>query len=265
MTENENFADSTYDAWKVKGVSVYSGGLWLSAMRVAVEMCKILEINDNWSTKITNLLPNAIKHYENRLWKDGYYYYDDSGSENSNSLMADALQGHFNLLICEIEPILPKDRVKSMLNKIYEFNFKKFNENLHKFSKDSKKRGLGVVNGMKIGKIGTKIDEASFQSRETWIGVCYTLAALLILEGEKEKGLEIVESIYEGVWNCGFHFQTPEAILEGFFSFLLFFFHTKLFNNNKDGRYRAASYMRPLSISSVLYALNNKQFIKKEE
>lgn len=226
--ENEGFPDSTYDAWKTKGVSAYCGGLWISALRISLEICKILE-NDlksnqdfsEWKKKIEKLFPTALKYYEIQLWKGedqnngGFYYYDNSKSKNSNSLMADAFQGHFNLLICGIEPVLNREKVNSMLSKIYRFNFQEFNQKLSK-------KGCGMVNGMKTEECVPKIDQASNQSKEVWIGVCYTIAALFLLEGEKEKAYEILKSIYENVWNRGYHFQTPEAVMGGL-PFLPFF------------------------------------------
>jgi non-lysosomal glucosylceramidase len=41
MIENEGFPDQTYDIWSAKGVSAYSGGLWLGCYKQQVN-CPIL-------------------------------------------------------------------------------------------------------------------------------------------------------------------------------------------------------------------------------
>lgn len=94
----------------MKGLSVYSGGLWLAALKSAIEICKILEnsssssSNQNelkeWRQKIEKILEKGSKYYESQLWDEdiGCYIYDNTKSPNSVAILADALEGHFNLL-----------------------------------------------------------------------------------------------------------------------------------------------------------------------
>lgn len=207
----------------------------------------------NGDKKIEKTLEKAAKYYESQLWDEdiGCYIYDNTNSPNSVAILADALEGHFNLLVCGVEPVLPEDKVRKMLQRIYYYNFLVYNSKLAQ-----RKQGLGVVNGIRINKSKKVVDdsfenfpkfeaslvEGSFQARESWIGVCYTLAALLMLYDEKQKAIEIIKSVYQGVWNGGFHFQTPEAVFP-------------------DASFRATSYMRPLSVSSIVYVLQNKELL----
>lgn len=103
--------------------------------------------------------------------------------------------------------------MKKMLKRIYYYNFLIYNSKLAQ-----KKQGLGVVNGIRINKSKKIVDdsfedftkfeaslvEGSFQARESWIGVCYTVAALLILYDEREKAIEIIKSVYQGLNNFYF-------------------------------------------------------------
>jgi uncharacterized protein (DUF608 family) len=42
VPENSGYPDQTYDSWVVRGVSAYSGGLWLAALRAGEETARIL-------------------------------------------------------------------------------------------------------------------------------------------------------------------------------------------------------------------------------
>ena len=110
------------------------------------------------------------------------------------------------IIVCGVEPILPEEKVKKMLQRIYYYNFELYNTKLAE-----SKQGLGAVNGIKVlkskivdnkdkdfVKFDAKVVEGSFQARESWTGVCYNLAALFILYGEKDKAFEIIKSVYQG-------------------------------------------------------------------
>ena len=42
VPENSGYPDQTYDSWVVRGVSAYSGGLWLAALRAGEETARTL-------------------------------------------------------------------------------------------------------------------------------------------------------------------------------------------------------------------------------
>lgn len=63
---------------------------------------------------------------------------------------------------------MPKQNVKKVLRKIYDFNVCKF-----------KNATMGALNGMMPN--GTK-DRTSMQSEEVWTGVTYALASLMAKE-----------------------------------------------------------------------------------
>ena len=55
-----------------------------------------------------------------------------------------------------------------------------------------------------------------------------------------KSDLEIIKSIIDSTYNLGYGFQTPEAW-------------------EKNGRYRALSYMRPLSIWAIQWAIDQEK------
>ncbi|KAG2375023.1 hypothetical protein C9374_010027 [Naegleria lovaniensis] len=235
LIENEDFPDTTYDAWIVTGVSAYSGGLWIAALQCANQMALLLKDTET-SDRLKQLIPSALQSYESKLWDDtnSYYHYDTSSHPQHDSIMADHLHGPFMLLLIghqlyqqgEIESpyaIFPfnMERVRKSFDTVLQHNIKHF----------QKVTGIGgVINGIRPHT--KQVDSTSLQSREVWTGTSYVVAALALLLGHEKDGFDLVESIFsKGAWSLkfGFWFQTPEAITE-------------------NGEYRALGYMRPLAV-----------------
>ncbi|KAJ9159051.1 hypothetical protein P3X46_024582 [Hevea brasiliensis] len=119
---------------------------------------------------------------------------------------------------CGLLPIVDKEKARSALEKIYNYNVLKV--------KDGK---LGAVNGMLPDG---RVDLSSMQSREIWSGVTYAVAATMIQEDLMDMAFHTANGIYETAWSeggLGYSFQTPECW-------------------NTDGQYRSLCYMRPLAI-----------------
>ena len=132
--------------------------------------------------------------------------------------------------------VLPAEQIKSALKTIYEFNVQKYDGGRH-----------GAVNGMKPNGC---VDCSSVQSNEVWTGVTYSLSATMIFHGMFKEGFHTASGIYRSSWQrYGMAYQTPEA-----------------FRKNKT--FRSLGYMRPLSIWSIQYAIENYQsslVVKSEE
>jgi len=237
MIENEGFPDQTYDVWYASGVSAYSGGLWLAALGVAVEIGKIVgdeEFSEYWGEK----QKLGAKVYEEALWDEegGYYKYDCANNRHSSSIMADMLCGHWFIKACGLPPFLPEERVKSCLTKIFEMNVERFSQLAQPHlprRKQGKNQLIGAVNGMLPNG---KIDTTALQSSEVWTGTSYALAANLLQEGMVEEAFATAYGVYDSAYNrFGYFFQTPEAW-------------------NQYGHYRSISYMRPLAIWAIQWA-----------
>ena len=232
MVENEGFPDQTYDAWSVFGCSAYCGGLWLACLTAAKKIAKIL--GDKQQMKIySSTLRKAKKVFEKKLWNEsgGYYFYDSSSTQVSDSIMADQLAGNWYVKCCELPSIVSEEHAKSSMKTVLRLN-------LDQFSTNGK---LGLVNGMRPNG---KVDKMCLQSVEVWTGTCYSVASHLILLDMKEDAMKVVRAIVHSTYDLGYGFQTPEAW-------------------DSQGRYRALAYMRPLAIWAVQWAIQLKNRNKK--
>lgn len=233
MIENEGFPDQTYDAWTVTGVSAYCGGLWVAALQAASAMAR--EVGDMESADyFLSRFHKAKVVYDEELWNGSYFNYDNSGSSTSSSIQADQLAGHWYARAIGLSPIVDEDKVRSALEKIYNFNVLKVHGGTR-----------GAVNGMLPDG---RVDMSALQSREIWSGVTYSLAAVMIQEDMTDMAFKTAAGIYETVWSqkgLGFAFQTPEAW-------------------NTDDEFRSIAYMRPLSIWAMQWALTKTSLFNQD-
>ncbi|XP_031266962.1 non-lysosomal glucosylceramidase [Pistacia vera] len=225
LIENDGFPDQTYDTWTVHGVSAYCGCLWLAALQAAAAMA--LQLGDKpFAELCKSKYLKAKPAFEEKLWNGTYYNYDSGSSSNSKSIQADQLAGQWYTASSSLPPLFDEIRIRSALQKIYDFNVMKI-------------RGgrMGAVNGMHPNG---KVDETCMQSREIWAGVTYGVAATMILAGMEKEAFTTAEGIFTAGWSeegYGYWFQTPEAW-------------------TIDGHFRSLIYMRPLSIWAMQWALS---------
>ncbi|KAK4747682.1 hypothetical protein SAY87_014268 [Trapa incisa] len=225
MIENDGFPDQTYDAWSVTGVSAYCGGLWVAALQAASAMAR--EVGDSDSASYFWVKYQKAKTVYDSLWNGSYFNYDNSDSIASKSIQADQLAGQWYARACGLLPIADEEKVRSALEKVYNFNVMKVKGGLR-----------GAMNGMLPDG---RIDISAMQSREIWAGVTYSVAAGMIHEGMTDMAFQTAYGIYETSWSengLGLAFQTPESW------------------NNED-QYRSLCYMRPLAIWAMQWALSN--------
>ncbi|KAJ6705013.1 NON-LYSOSOMAL GLUCOSYLCERAMIDASE [Salix purpurea] len=225
LIENDGFPDQTYDAWTVHGVSAYCGCLWLAALQAAAAMA--IQLGDKYFAELCkSKFAKAKSAFESKLWNGSYFNYDSGSSSNSKSIQADQLAGEWYMASSGLPPLFDDVKIRSALNKIYDFNVMKV-------------RGgkMGAVNGMHLNG---KVDETCMQSREIWSGVTYAVAATMILSGMEDKAFTTAEGIFTAGWSeegYGYWFQTPEAW-------------------TTDGHFRSLIYMRPLAIWGMQWALS---------
>ncbi|GMY07917.1 non-lysosomal glucosylceramidase-like [Fagus crenata] len=232
MIENEGFPDQTYDAWSVKGVSAYSGGLWVAALQAASAMA--CEVGDKAAANHFWVKYQKAKAVYDTLWNGSYFNYDNSGGSSSASIQADQLAGQWYTRACGLSPIVDEDKIRSTLEKIYNYNVLKVKEGMR-----------GAVNGMLPDG---RVDLSAMQSREIWSGVTYSVAATMIQEEMVEMAFQTAVGVYETAWSqegLGYSFQTPEGW-------------------NTNDQYRALCYMRPLAIWAMQWALTKPELSKPE-
>ncbi|MBA0783351.1 hypothetical protein Gotri_001079 [Gossypium trilobum] len=232
MIENEGFPDQTYDAWPVDGVSAYSGGLWVAALQATASIAH--QVGDDEAAAYFHTKYQKAKSVYATLWNGSYFNYDNTANSSSRCILADQLAGQWYTGASGLMPIADNDKVRTALQKIYDFNVLKV------------KGGMcGAVNGMLPDG---RVDMTGMQSREIWAGVTYALAATMIQEGMVETAFKTAAGAHEAAWSqqgLGYSFQTPEAW-------------------NTDEEYRSLCYMRPLAIWAMQWALTNPKLSTEE-
>ncbi|XP_022141854.1 non-lysosomal glucosylceramidase-like isoform X2 [Momordica charantia] len=231
MIENDGSPDQTYDLWTVKGVSAYCGGLWVAALQAASALAS--EVDDEAIADYFWVKYLKARDVYDTLWNGSYFNYDNSGGPWSSSIQADQLAGQWYARACGLSPIADEEKIRSALEKIYNFNVLKV-----------KGGTRGAVNGMFPDG---RVDTSSMQPKEIWTGVTYSVAASMIQEGMVETGFQTAMGIHQTAWaqdGLGYSFQTPEAW-------------------DVDDKYRSIGYMRPLAIWAMQWALSKPTLLKQ--
>ncbi|CAH8559416.1 unnamed protein product [Heterobilharzia americana] len=244
IIENSGFPDQTYDTWSAKGLSAYTGGLWLACLYATLDMlswaltsdspvysqmiCNTDDSKRSWTEvkeEIHRLFMKARVTYDSKLWTGKCYAYQTHSSSKRKVVMAGQLSGYWFARVTGVPPnlILPRYHVIKSLQTISDCNWHGVKNGV-----------LGAINGCLLD---SKRDTSNVQAEEFWVGVNYSLAALMIAEGMIDEGFALAERCYNTIYNlCGLHFQTPEAYMT-------------------DGRFRCPGYMRALAIWSIQQTL----------
>ncbi|BAC90401.1 gll2460 [Gloeobacter violaceus PCC 7421] len=219
--ENGGPPDCTYDAWPLKGISAYCGGLWLAALLAAVEMGKL--VGDAAAVQQFGAwYAQAQPLYEKTLW-NGRYYRIDSQSKNSEAIMADQLCGEYYAQVCNLADIVPEPQARSALETVYQTCFVKFYGGR-----------FGCANGTNAD--GSFIGDTEHPS-EVWTGINFGLAAFMIRNGMRREGMAIAEAVVANVYGGGLQFRTPEALTPA-------------------RTFRACMYLRPMAIWAMQHSLS---------
>ena len=213
VPENSGYPDQTYDSWVVKGVSAYSGGLWLGALRAGEESARVLG-DASAMDEYHALFLKAQKTYIGTLW-NGHYFRYDTEPENDKLIQTDQLAGQWYANILGLGDLVPRNMQQSTLKTIYDHNVMKFGNG-----------EMGAVNGMaEDGTVST-----NEEGKEVWAGTAEGYAALLNSEGMTSEGFQTLHGLYHVIYESkGYWFRTPEAW-------------------DITGNFRASMYMRPTGI-----------------
>jgi non-lysosomal glucosylceramidase len=213
IPENGGYPDQTYDSWVVKGVSAYSGGLWLAALRAGEETARSL--NDSAAqSKYHALFAKAQQTYIHTLWNGKYFRYDTE-PENDKLIQADQLAGQWYASMLGLGDLVPRDQQRTTLKTIFANNVLRFGSG-----------DMGAVNGMAEGGTISTNEEG----KEVWGGINFGYASLLKSEGMSDEAYRTVHGLYHVIYESkGYWFRTPEAW-------------------DVSGNFRASMYMRPTGI-----------------
>jgi non-lysosomal glucosylceramidase len=213
VPENGGYPDQTYDDWVTTGVSAYSGGLWLAALRAAEETARAVG-DPNSATEYHALFLKGQKSYIETLWNGEYFRYDTS-SEYKDDIQTDQLAGQWYANLTGLGDIVPHAMQVSAMKKIFDFNVMKFGHG-----------EMGAANGMAAD--GTIL--ANAEAKEVWVGTTESFAGLLMSEGLKVEAWKTAWGLYHVIYESkGYWFRTPEAW-------------------DITGDFRAGMYMRPMAI-----------------
>ncbi|HEX5590464.1 MAG TPA: non-lysosomal glucosylceramidase, partial [Candidatus Limnocylindrales bacterium] len=118
LPDHDGEPDQTYDTWPMTGPSAYCGGLWLAALRAAIDLASIAGDGPRaaaWSAT----LERASHSFEARLWNGRCYDYDGGGGPTSDSVMADQLAGQWYADVLGLGDLVAPDRVMSALRHVF--------------------------------------------------------------------------------------------------------------------------------------------------
>ena len=239
IPENSGAPDQTFDDWRLQGISAYCGGLWITSLEAAIAIGKILIANPPMNPDLQpDDFPEGIKNsielfsdwlqksraiYHDTLWNGEYYRLDSQSG--SDVVMADQLSGQFYAQILGLPDVVESQYVRSTLEKVYDACYLKFHDG--KF---------GIANGLKPD--GKPVKENDTHPLEVWTGINYGICAFMILNGMKEEGLKVAETVVKQVYENGLQFRTPEAI-------------------TSVGTFRASHYLRAMAIWAIYHVLSN--------
>jgi non-lysosomal glucosylceramidase len=157
IPENSGYPDQTYDSWVVNGVSAYSGGLWLAALRAGEESARILGDKQS-QNEYHELFLKGQSTYISRLWNGKFFRYDTEIT-NKDVIQTDQLAGQWYAHMLGLGDIVPRQMQLSAIESIYAVNVLKFGEGK-----------MRAANGMSAD--GSILENE--QAKEVWAGTTLT-------------------------------------------------------------------------------------------
>jgi non-lysosomal glucosylceramidase len=227
MIENDGTPDQTMDNIPMKGVSLYCGGLWMSALRAASAMAERLGDRDaarRWGEKADA----ARDVFEHRLWTGAQYRFDTDGY-CSEALFVDGLFGPWMARQCGLEGLADPDRMKTHLREVYRRNFEE---------RDRRVGAVNIVGWKQPGPVcegETAFNTIDCQKNEILYGLNLSFAGQLYAAGLEKEAETLLNCLYDTVYGAfELWFQTPSAWTE-------------------DGRFRAVLNLRPLVVWALVH------------
>ncbi|MFH1368393.1 MAG: GH116 family glycosyl hydrolase [Elusimicrobiota bacterium] len=198
------FGDTTFDTWRFFGTGILCGGLWVGALEALEKMAQVE--SDPILSEVSTWLTNAKSNLNSQLWYSaGGYYKTDTAGDFPTAIMADGLNGQRYCEYTGLADILPKERMKAHLLKIYD----KLVVPCTDYTSDGI-GDVGALNGIKEN--GEKLGYQ--QSDEVWVGNTYSLAASMYRNGLKDEALKTAYGLYYTVYvneETAYWFNVPEA------------------------------------------------------
>jgi len=168
-----------YDSWPtMAGSAIHVSTYWLSTLRIAERIANLAGDNE-FAGVCHTWYERGYRSMERDLWNpaaQSYLLYNQpSTGKRSDTVLSDQLVGEFLVRLHGLEPIIPRDRVRTVLGTIWQNNMSTY----------------GVRLAMKPGR---QPDEDGFYS--TAIHPSYSTivpAALQMWNGDPDKGLALMQ------------------------------------------------------------------------
>ncbi len=194
---------NTYDSWNFSGTPAYISILWLAALKSATIIAEIMSDN-TYQNKWNRILEKGKISLEEKLWNGEYYNLWRNETETDESLMSDQLDGEWFLKMMGVSSNLTDDRIRDVVNYIFQKNF------------DSE---AGLINAACHDKRKTTIHTyKNCQAGAVWTGIGYAFSALALSVGLREIADTEILSIHNNQmrlgsfwdhWECGHHYTRP--------------------------------------------------------
>jgi len=120
---NDELSRQYYDCWQFYGVSAYTGGVWLAALKSAAALARRAG-DDGFAAECDGWFERAAGTYEEKLWTGRYYrlYNDTEHGRRSDTCLAGQFAGQWAGLHAGLGLLLPKDHVLTALRYIDRMN-----------------------------------------------------------------------------------------------------------------------------------------------
>jgi non-lysosomal glucosylceramidase len=210
--------DDTFDNIPSYGIAVYAGTLWIAALAAAAAIADVLgeqACARDW--RVAQRL--ARRDLEHALWSEDHgcyrFYSDPRSGRHSDNIFADQLLADLWLDLLDLPPLTPPARRVRIVETVTSTNFRRHSP------------AIGAAN--LCAPDGSAL--ASFQERDVWTGVQYSLAAAAFSAGRGADAWDLIDIQYENLYRQA---NIPFAAPEGF-------------TMNGGGRleYTAGRYLRP--------------------
>ena len=196
-----SYIDQMYDQWPRYGTNAYVGSLWICNLHASIEIANILGHHD-FVIKCQSTLDKAEIAYDKALWNGQYYrLYNDIASNNRDEgCEVSQVHGQWLAEIYGMGDILPKEKVRSALRAIYQYN-----------------RHATVISGQSV-RCGSwpqggspEFGLRNWQWGTAWSRSEFALASHMIYEGMITEGKKIMRDVYERHNRVGMDFNHVEC------------------------------------------------------
>jgi uncharacterized protein (DUF608 family) len=209
---------NTYDI-EFYGPNPLCSGYYLAALRAVEALARIMG-EPELVERCQEILDKGRCKFDEVLWNGEYYRQpledvDAYRYQHGEGCISDQLLGLLHADLLGLGPILPGEHVNKALQSIYHHNFK---PDLSQHANCQRTFALGDEGGLLLctWPRGGQPQYPFPYSDEVWTGIEYHVAAHLMLVGELETGLEMVQAVrarHDGFrrspWDeveCGHHY-----------------------------------------------------------